>query len=133
MVGSCLSIDNLICSNLLVLVHKLKYLLITSSVKFGGFFVVVVCLFRGNNVGERPYESGTPCSNCPSNKPYCDVDLCAEQAPSTEAPSPTTTEATTEAPSPTTPEATTEAPTFITKTPTMPAPTDCEFLSYHCT
>ena len=54
-----------------------------------------VCLFSGNYVGERPYEQGTPCSSCPSNKPYCEANLCSQQAPITKAPSSPTTEATT--------------------------------------
>ena len=74
-------------------------------------FNVCVCLFRGNIRGERPYEQGTPCSRCPSNKPSCEANLCAQQATNTGAPSSLTTEATTESPSQSTTEDTTEAPT----------------------
>ena len=56
---------------------------------------VCVCLFSGNYVGEQPYKPGTPCSSCPSNKPYCEANLCSQQAPITKAPSSPTTEATT--------------------------------------
>ena len=39
-----------------------------------------VCLFSGNIVATWPYERGTPCSSCPSNKPYCEANLCSQQA-----------------------------------------------------
>ena len=108
------------------------------------FWCVCVCLFSGNYEGERPYEQGTPCSSCPSNKTYCEGNLCTQQASTTEALSPPTTEVTTEPPSPPTTEANTEAslpptteppsPTTETTTeaPTLPVPIDSEVLSYYC-
>ena len=92
--------------------------LITSSIKYYYGFVnllfvflmcvcLFVCLFSGNIRGERPYEQGTPCSRCPSNKPSCEANLCAQQATNTGAPSSSTTES----PSPSTTEPTTEAST----------------------
>ena len=68
---------------------------------------LLVCLFSGNIVGRQPYEQGTPCSRCPSNKPSCEANLCAQQATNTGAPSSSTTES----PSPSTTEPTTEAST----------------------
>ena len=101
----CLSIANDIVESRVSPVKCFVYIF------FVCLFNVYVCLFRGNIRGERPYEQGTPCSRCPSNKPSCEANLCAQQATNTGAPSSLTTEATTESPSQSTTEDTTEAPT----------------------
>ena len=34
--------------------------------------------YRGNVPGERPYESGQPCSNCPPDMPVCVNNACCK-------------------------------------------------------
>ena len=40
--------------------------------------ITVDCNCRGIIDGERPYMSGTPCSDCPSNMTICVEDLCCK-------------------------------------------------------
>ncbi|XP_051517157.1 peptidase inhibitor 16-like [Myxocyprinus asiaticus] len=39
---------------------------------------VLVCNYfpQGNIEGQRPYESGEPCSKCPDNLPVCEENIC---------------------------------------------------------
>ncbi|XP_051947841.1 uncharacterized protein LOC127619117 isoform X2 [Xyrauchen texanus] len=42
---------------------------------------VLVCNYspQGNVEGQRPYESGEPCSECPDNLPSCEENICVSE------------------------------------------------------